>query len=249
MRNKIKSLFQISRTRGSNLLNPKEGYDIWAETYEDSENLMQHLDHTIVDHLLSEFNPSNKVVLDFGCGTGRHWPKISDHSPSKIIGCDISQNMLTQLKSKIPQADTFLLKDHKLSFLKDNSIDYIFSTLTIGHVQDLKLMIDEWNRVAQDDALIILTGNHPKALQDGIQRSFSSYGKSYSIANTIHTFVDIRTSFKSVGWSELYFEESNIGNEHETWFAKKNALKSYQQMLGKPVIYSMVWKKGNVKTL
>lgn len=54
---------------------------------------------------------SNATVLDLACGTGLNFPLIGAkmNPPGKIIGLDISVNMLARAKRRLPQCDVSTL--------------------------------------------------------------------------------------------------------------------------------------------
>src|SRR6476619_2430727 len=51
-----------------------EAYNLWAGNYDrQPDNLMLFLDNQLFHHFIQSVDISNQVVLDIGCGTGRHW--------------------------------------------------------------------------------------------------------------------------------------------------------------------------------
>src|SRR5687767_11764545 len=84
-------------------------YDLWSADYDHQPgNLVLDLDEFIFIELLKETSLTGKIVVDIGCGTGRHWSKITSQKPEKTIGYDISKKMLERLKEKFPNAETYL---------------------------------------------------------------------------------------------------------------------------------------------
>src|SRR4051794_23243590 len=78
-----------------------QAYDIWASSYDEQpDNLMLHLDGELFGQLLEAVNIEDKVVVDVGCGTGRHWEKIVSRGPTQLVGYDVSDGMLKELKKK-----------------------------------------------------------------------------------------------------------------------------------------------------
>ena len=65
----------------------------------------------------------------------------------KLIGFDVSEEMLKILQQKFPEAETYLLINDKLKQLKNESCDIIISTLTIAHIKNADAAIAEWDRV------------------------------------------------------------------------------------------------------
>src|SRR6185503_12739579 len=57
-----------------NVKNPASAYDLWAAGYDEQPgNLMLALDEEIFAEFIKEIPIAGKVVVDIGCGTGRHW--------------------------------------------------------------------------------------------------------------------------------------------------------------------------------
>jgi ubiquinone/menaquinone biosynthesis C-methylase UbiE len=127
---------------------PAAAYDIWALSYDHQpDNLMLALDEELCGGLLARTPVSGKVIADIGCGTGRHWKKIVDRQPARLVGYDVSGGMLEILRKKFPAAETHQLNDHRLPELEDASCDLLLSTLTMAHIPDPEAALMEWCRV------------------------------------------------------------------------------------------------------
>ena len=79
---------------------------------------MLALDEEVFSGLLSNITIKNKIIADIGCGTGRHWKKILGNDPGKLIGFDVSDEMLKMLQQKFPKAETHQLINNKLNAIK-----------------------------------------------------------------------------------------------------------------------------------
>jgi len=53
------------------LVSTREGYDRWAEIYDDEDNPLCEIETPHVQALLGDV--AGLRVCDLGCGTGRHW--------------------------------------------------------------------------------------------------------------------------------------------------------------------------------
>ncbi len=235
--------FNLKKIFAAPPLSPKKGYARWAENYESSNNLMHVLDEQIVRELLKGLNLSNKVILDYGCGSGRYWPLLKEKNPAAIVGCDPSPEMLAQLHKKYPAAETHFLKNQSMPFQADHSVDLLFSTLAIGHIARLKDAFREWRRVAKKDAFLLFTGNHPSALKSGVKRTFHYQGKNHAIKNYIHEHKKIRKLLDENGWREITFLEERVSERRRSYFEAADALNSFYQIKGKPVVYGMLFEK------
>jgi SAM-dependent methyltransferase len=82
--------------------------------------------------------------LDLGCGNGRNF-KIMSNAPNKLIGIDISLELLKLAKLNLKNADNFSFEESRFYQLilgditnlpiRINSIDNIFSIATIHHIR------------------------------------------------------------------------------------------------------------------
>jgi len=240
--NVIKSFFRD--TRRNNLLPPRKAYEIWAECYDnEKDNLILYYDEIILKKLMGIGNLSDKTILDFGSGTGRNWNEIIQHHPRKIIGCDISPEMITKLKKKFPDSETYIIKDEKLDFLKEKECDTIISTLVISHIKDIKKLFLEWNRVMKDNGDIIITDFHPDLFVKGGSRTFKFEEKTYTVEHYIHEVPLIIEMFLTMGFRKVNFIEKLIDEEVKSFYLKKNALHIYERFKGIPFIYGLLLRR------
>jgi len=234
---------QIVERNGKYMM-PKEAYDLWAEQYDQQNtNLVLWLDNEIVNDLLQGLNLKNKNILDFGCGTGRYWNQITALKPNDIRGFDISKSMLEILKKKFPAASTVLVEDHLLSGIENNSIDFIFSTLVLGHLPDLEKSFHEWNRVLKPGGEILFTEFHPEALKRGETRSFMFRGNKIKVWNRIHTINDIIRYTEKCGWDLQKFEEKLIDDSVLNFYIRTNSTHLFKRNKNRPLIFGMLLKK------
>lgn len=148
--------------------NPLKAYKLWADCYDDEkDNLILCYDEIILRKLLELVKLKGKTILDFGSGTGRNWNEFIKYYPQRIIGCDISPEMINRLKYKFPDAETYLIRNEKLDFLKPKVCDVVISTLVISHIKDIKSLFQEWDRLLKDAADLIITDFHPDLFTKG----------------------------------------------------------------------------------
>lgn len=225
---------------------PRDAYDTWSLAYDDQPgNLMLDLDAGITGEFLEQADLTGKVIVDIGCGTGRHWAKLFEHSPGRLVGFDVSTGMLEKLTKKHPGAETHLLKNSQLEGLSDRSVDLVISTLTIAHIEHIEIAFKEWNRVLKPGGEIFITENHPEALARGGQRTFKHEGKLIAVRNYIHSFEKIRTLAGQLGWKEIRFTEKVIDNSVKHYYEQKNAGAIFEKFRGVPVFYGIYLKKEN----
>lgn len=219
-------------------------YNTWAQDYDNQpDNLMLALDEEVFTILLNDINLKNKIVADVGCGTGRHWKKLIDNHPKKVIGFDVSEGMLKMLQQKFPLAETYLLKNNTLEQLKNNSCDVIISTLTIAHIKNATHAITEWNRVLKPGGYIIITDFHPGALAKGGKRTFRHKNKTIAVTNYVHTIDKLQSIAGQLHLGVFRLVEKIIDETSKPYYEKQNALDVFEKWKGVPIIYGMCLKK------
>ncbi|PJA98734.1 MAG: hypothetical protein CO128_05785 [Ignavibacteriales bacterium CG_4_9_14_3_um_filter_30_11] len=234
------TIFNILNSRENNLKSPKDAYDIWADSYGlDNYNLTLHYDNIIINKFLSEIDVKDKTVFDYGCGTGINWEVILQKNPSNLIGCDISQNMINQLKKNFPDAEVYKTDNLSLSFLPKNSCDIIISTLVIAHIKDIQKMFSEWERVLKNKSEIFITDFHPNLLSKGGKRTFSIGKELIIIENYCHTIKTIEEILAQFGFKKINLIEFKIDEEVKQFYNEQNAIKVYNKFYNTPFIYGL----------
>jgi ubiquinone/menaquinone biosynthesis C-methylase UbiE len=207
---------------------PKVAYDIWSKNYDSQpDNLMLVLDEEVFSTLLNEVDVSNTIIADIGCGTGRHWEKIFDKKPKKLIGFDVSEGMLKILQQKFPVAQTHVLIDDELRQLPNESCDMVISTLAIAHIKKADAAIIEWNRVLKPGGHIIITDYHPMALQKGAKRTFQHNHKTVAVKNYVHTLENLKEITRQLHLKECRLIERKIDESAKPFFLNHNVLYVY----------------------
>jgi ubiquinone/menaquinone biosynthesis C-methylase UbiE len=162
-----------------------------------------------------------------------------------LCGFDVSEGMLSQLRSKFPQAKAKKLQGHFLSGIDCASIDLIISTLTIAHIDDLPSAFKEWDRVLKPGGELFITDYHPEALSRGADRSFSFQDRLIRVKNNIYPLKLISRISSQLAWQTCHFTEKKIDARLRPYYEKRNALKLFKQYEGVPIIYALHLKKGH----
>lgn len=228
-------------------IKPEQAYDLWAKAYDSQpDNLMLALDEQVFAELLGQTELQHKIIVDVGCGTGRHWKKMLEKAPQKLTGYDVSGAMLQMLAQKFPAAVTHKLSGNALKELADHSVDVVISTLTIAHIKDAGEALKEWDRVLRPGGHVIITDYHPVALQRGGKRTFKVDDKTVSIENHIHHITELVDIAGQLHWQPLRLIEKEIDESVKPYYEKQNALAAFESFKGVPIIYGMLFKKSDV---
>ena len=219
---------------------PAAAYDLWAETYDENPpNLILRLEDSIFSRLLERIDLADRNVVDFGCGTGRHWGQILKCKPHALTGYDVSAEMLNRLRRKIPEARAHLLHDCALRETPSSSTDVVVSTLALSYVADLDGALREWNRILCSNGNVLLTDLHPVALEKGADRTFRHDGRLLAIENHVHSIDRIRLVTRRLGWAEVELLELQIDSTLRHYYEDQGALPVYERFRDTPIVYGM----------
>jgi len=107
-----------------------------------------------------EIKPGERV-LDVGVGTGLSLPVYPTHC--KVVGIDLSHEMLTKAAQKIDRLElaniTVLNMDAMNLAFEDNSFDTIFISHVVSVVPDPYRVMEEVRRVCRKDGQVVIV-NH-----------------------------------------------------------------------------------------
>ncbi len=113
-----------------------------ASTYDFHADFQQQ----VLSYLLSMLPSSDfKHVMDLGCGTGNALKELANNS-DRLIGVDLSENMLDMARQKMPDVN-FICADAEALPFSNNAFDLIFSSLAIQWCQSHLSLFKEIKRI------------------------------------------------------------------------------------------------------
>lgn len=175
------------------VVSTREGYDRWAEVYDDEANPLVILEGPEVARALGEVR--GLEILDVGCGTGRHAVELAK-AGARVTGVDFSSGMLEKARAKPGgEAVRFIHQDAASALpFEAGSFDRVISCLVVDHVQALASFFGELRRVCRDDGFIVISVMHPAMMLKGVQARFTDPRsgqevRPQSVANRISDYV------------------------------------------------------------
>jgi len=150
----------------------RRSFDAAAERYDEVAVLQREVGQRIVDRLdLVKLVP--QVILDVGSGTGVISQALGGrYKKSRLISLDMATRMLHVARSKKTWLSHWLGKqayvcaDAEYLPLADNSVDLIFSNLTLQWCGELDQVFAEFRRILRPEGLLMFSTFGPDTLKE-----------------------------------------------------------------------------------
>lgn len=147
----------------------------------------------LINDMMYKYLKPSYVVLEIGPGAGR-WTGHLLKKSKELILADISVKCLDICKGKFQKESNvkyYCINGKGLSFLSNNSVDYIWSYDVFVHINptDTENYVHEFSRILRPGghAIIHHSGEYPKKNEEIVRRfDFRSYVNKDFFANFVH---------------------------------------------------------------
>jgi ubiquinone/menaquinone biosynthesis C-methylase UbiE len=137
----------------------------------------------VMEHVRSLGQSPREAAFDFGCGVGRLSQALAEHFDS-VTGVDIAPSMIAEARARNRHGDkvTYVLNERAdLSFFADASFDFIYTEITLMHMEPRYAMayIAEFFRIGRPGGLVVFQVVDPtprQKMRDRIPRSLVYFG-------------------------------------------------------------------------
>jgi SAM-dependent methyltransferase len=115
-------------------------------------------------------NLNNMNILDAGCAAGWYTQQLVNRG-ANVVATDISPEMVSSTVRRVGNKANVLCLDLEANLpFKDNSFDYIISSLTLHYIKEWSLTFSEFQRILKPKGVFAFSVHHPfsdiKLLQD-----------------------------------------------------------------------------------
>lgn len=101
-----------------------------------------------------------RAVLSIGVGSGEELKEILKRKPGKIVGIDISKELLKLTSKKYPAVELIKMDMMDMSF-DNESFDYIYSSLTFHYANDWDILLEGVFRVLKRGGTLLFSTHNP----------------------------------------------------------------------------------------
>lgn len=218
----------------------REGYALWAASYDQEHNGLIWIEERAVDRLLAQISFSR--VLDVGSGTGRHALKLARRG-SRVTAIDQSPEMLAVARLAAQREDLpidfhLLSLDDGLPF-EAGQFDLLICALMLCHVPDLAHALQEFARVLQDGGFLLITDFHPDHILYGWRTAFRRAEVVYHLPTVGHIREDYLETIRACGLTILDVTENLVGEVPEGYLPEEMR----RLYADKPLCLSILAKK------
>ena len=137
---------------------------IFFEKYSRMERSQKGLPGAGEWHELQKLLPDfqGRIVLDLGCGYGWHCKYAADHGAARVLGTDISSNMLEAARTRnaSPQIEYRRAAMEDLSF-PAGGFDVVLSSLAFHYVKDFGPLVENIARWLKPGGAFVFSVEHP----------------------------------------------------------------------------------------
>jgi ubiquinone/menaquinone biosynthesis C-methylase UbiE len=138
-------------SKHTEILDPKDGYDMVASQYKDYHkhlNTFYHLEFLRFLPRKASFD-----MIDLGAGDGRMFAALNQIPHQMYVALDISKEMLL----KHPRGPKHLVADlEKKLILEDESFDVAVSFFTLEHVENIEQLFSEIYRILRSEGQLFI---------------------------------------------------------------------------------------------
>ena len=136
----------------------KRIFKIFDEKAENNDIVGQDLDDSHFE-LMEVFKflggPSDKKILDAGCGKGRFCRKIKDAGFKNVVGAEPAERILNIAREKNKDIIFYQASCTNLPF-KDSEFDYVICIEVLEHIPDTKKALAEMARILKPGGEILI---------------------------------------------------------------------------------------------
>lgn len=180
-------------------LDTLRGYDRWAPTYDHDPNSLVAATSWVLDR--APLGVADCDVLELGCGTGRHIPRILGEGARSYLGLDGSHGML-QIgadRHRDPRV-SFGVSDLTAPWALPRQFDFALIVLVLEHLPILDPLLVSLARALRPGGRLRIVDLHPDKIAAGSFAHFNDGTTSVHFSSVAHAVPLLCASLDAVGF-------------------------------------------------
>lgn len=201
-----------------------------ARTYDEAAVLQREVNHHLLERL-DYINYQPRMILDVGAGTGYATHSLQKLYPSaNLLALDIAHPMLSvarsraRLWSRLTKKIKFITAEAEKLPLANNSVDMVYSNLTVQWVNDLDVALSEFTRVLKPGGMLLFSTFGPDTLKE-LRNSWNAVDQ-YSHVNPFLDMHDVGDAMLRARLAEPVMDVENFTMTYKDVFAIMRDLKA-----------------------
>jgi SAM-dependent methyltransferase len=188
----------------------RDGYDMWAASYDDTPNPLVALDRRYTLNCLTA-KPAG-YILDAGCGTGAHLLALR-RAGSQPVGVDLSMGMLRIARDRLPGIPLAQANLNEGLPLARGVFDAAVCSLVSEHLTNLRVFFADTLSVLRAGGRLVFSAFHPEMAAAGVEANFEANGCEYRLGAEHHTVEDYVDYIHDAGFRDVRCEEYSVDAE------------------------------------
>jgi SAM-dependent methyltransferase len=227
--------FHLFDRRNYRSVNAREGYGVWAASYEDT--IKPDMDAWLLERIELAW-PGVARAADLGCGTGRTGAWLAARGVTVIDGVDVTPEMLDRARERGVFA-TLTCADVGATGLPATAYDLVTTCLVDEHLANLAPIYREAARLLKPGGSYVLVGFHPFFIMaSGMPTHFDAPdGAPLAIETHVHLASDHVRAAHAAGFALAEMHEQVIDDR---WIATKA---SWDKHRGVPISFAFRWTR------
>lgn len=179
-----------------------------AEHYDGLAVLQRQVGEGLLERL-AKLPVDPAMLLDMGAGTGFFAARLADRYPdARVIALDISESMLHRARGRdsLARRGSFICGDAESLPLPGESVEVIFSNLTLQWCSNLDSVFAEFKRVLREGGCMLFSSFGPKTLRE--LRHAWQRADGHSHVNEFAARPEIAAAMKRAGLARLALESA-----------------------------------------
>jgi ubiquinone/menaquinone biosynthesis C-methylase UbiE len=176
----------------------REGYDIWAEIYDNDTSPVIAMDRRHTMRVLA-CKPEQRV-LDAGCGTGRNLGAMIA-AGAMPVGLDFSPGMLAVARKRFRAVPLYEVDLQARYPLGDGGFDAVLCSLVADQLSDPSAALREMARVTRPRGRLVWSVPHPRLAAAGMRTQFLKDGVQYRLGAHPYTAEQYEAWMQQAGFA------------------------------------------------